>query len=447
MSSPDLRTDRPPSDTDSDIDTGAEPGLPARALALDLVSGMLRRNRQLDDLLAAGSTLERRDRAFARAIAAATLRRLGQIDALLAATLEHPIAARDWLAEDVLRIGIAQLLFLGTPPHAAVNSAVAQMRGRKPRFAALVNAVLRRLAREGAAMVAAQDAARLNTPDWLWQGWAMAFGEATARAIAEAHLQEPPLDLSVKTDAADWAATLGGEVLPTGGLRLPMGGAIGELPGYEQGAWWVQDAAAALPARLLGEVRGHEVIDLCAAPGGKTMQLAAGGAKVVAVDISAKRLARVRENLERLGLAAALIEADAARWRPAQIATRVLLDAPCSATGTIRRHPDIARLKTPNDVARLTQTQDRLLANATAMLGPGGVLVYAVCSLQPEEGPQRIADLLARETGLARVPIRAEEIGGLTQAITPDGDLRTLPCFWAERGGMDGFYAARLIRR
>jgi 16S rRNA (cytosine967-C5)-methyltransferase len=425
----------------------SDPGLAARSVALDMATSVLRRGRALDDERPDLAALDSRDRAFARAIAAATLRRLGQIDALIAACVERPIPPRDAPAHDVLRIAAAQLLFLGSPSHAVVDTAVALVRARrKERYTGLVNAVLRRLARDGAGMVAAQDAVLLNTPAWLWQSWCAAYGEPTARAIAGQHLKEPSLDFTVKADPDHWATALGAELLPNGSLRRPLGGAVADLPGFDEGAWWLQDAAAALPAKLLAPLRDRKVIDLCAAPGGKTMQLAAMGARVTAVELLANRLERVRENLDRVGLRATLVEADAARWRPPAPAELVLLDAPCTATGTIRRHPDIAWLKTPEDVARLVRTQNRLLANAAAMLAPGGVLVYAVCSLQPEEGPARIEALLAATPGLRRVPIRAEEIAGLAEAITPAGDLRTLPCHWQARGGMDGFYAARLAR-
>ena len=433
--------------TPSDQSSATDQGLAARSVALDIAAGVLRRGRSMDDERPDLATLEPRDRAFARAIAAAALRRAGQIDALIGQCLERPIPPRDAVAHDVLRIAAAQLLVLGVPAHAAVATAVALVRARgKPRMTGLVNAVLRRLAQDGERMTRAQDAERLNTPDWLWRGWSAAYGEATARAIASVHQNEPPLDLSVGADAAAWAKRLNADLLPTGSLRRPAGGLISDLPGFAEGAWWIQDAAAALPARLLGDVRGRAVVDLCAAPGGKTMQLAAAGAAVTAVDISAKRLERVRENLRRVGLSADLVIGDAASWRPVQPASLVLLDAPCTATGTIRRHPDVARLKTPDDVARLVETQDRLLANAAAMLGPGGTLIYAVCSLQPEEGPERVAARLARDPALRRVPVTEGELGDLAEAITPDGDLRTLPCHWAERGGMDGFYAARLTR-
>jgi 16S rRNA (cytosine967-C5)-methyltransferase len=419
----------------------------ARSVALDMVSGALRRGRALDEELPSLAQLDARDRAFARAIAAMALRRLGQIDDLIARCVERAIPAKDSVVQDILRIAVAQLVFLGTAAHAAVATAVdlAAAQG-KPRYTGLVNAVLRRLAREGAALASGQDAERLNTPHEFWQGWVASYGEETARAIAGAHLHEPPLDLWVKADAEGWAQKLEAALLPTGSLRRKAGGAIADLPGYAEGAWWVQDAAAALPARLLGDVAGKAVVDLCAAPGGKTMQLAAAGARVAAVDISPKRLKRVAENLARTGLKAELIEADAAAWRPPSPVQRVLLDAPCTATGTIRRHPDIPRLKKRSDVARLAAAQDRLLANAASILAPGGMLVYAVCSLEPEEGPARIAALLKADPGLKRVPVLSSEIGGLKEALTPEGDLRTLPCHWPERGGMDGFYAARLRR-
>ncbi|MGQ0674541.1 MAG: RsmB/NOP family class I SAM-dependent RNA methyltransferase [Rhodospirillales bacterium] len=425
----------------------ADSGISARAVALDMVSGVLRRGRAMDEEPCGFSALVARDRAFARAIAAMTLRRLGQIDDLIAACVERASPARDGIVHDILRIAVAQLVFLGTAAHAAVGTAV-DLAGRrgKPRYAGLVNAVLRRLAREGAATLGRHDEARLNTPDAFWRSWAATYGEDTARKIARAHLKEPPLDLTVKSDAEAWAAKLEAELLPTGTLRRKPGGAVADLPGFAEGAWWVQDAAAALPAKLLGNIRGKPAIDLCAAPGGKTMQLAAMGARVTAVDISSKRLERVKQNLARTGLDAALVAADATSWRPLAPAPFVLLDAPCTATGTIRRHPDIQRLKTQADIDRLARTQDRLLANAAGMLAGGGVLVYAVCSLEPAEGPARVEALLEAAPSLRRMPILTSEVTGLREAITPGGDLRTLPCHWTDRGGIDGFYAARLRR-
>ena len=439
--------------------SGAEPA-DSRAAAVSLVEGVLRRGQTLDRTLerqAGCDSLAPRDRAFARRIAATTLKRLGQIDALIAHCLDRPLPAKAAKAVDGLRIGAAQLVFMDTPAHAAVDRTVELIQGPLVApYRRLVNAVLRRLAAEGEGLARAQDAARLNTPDWLWRSWTDAYGEAACRAIAAHHLAEAALDITVKGDAAEWAPRLEAEMLPTGTLRRTAGGAVTELPGFDAGAWWVQDAAAALPARLamtaLGALGGATVehcriADLCAAPGGKTAQLAAAGAAVTAVDRSPERLARLRRNLARLGLAARLVEADAALWQPGERFDAVLLDAPCTGTGTIRRHPDIARLKAPADIARQVALQDRLLAAAAALVAPGGVLVYGVCSLQPEEGADRIAAFLAARPEFERAPVAAAEIAGIAEALTPAGDLTTRPDQLAEYGGWDGFYAARLRRR
>ncbi|MEX2628795.1 MAG: transcription antitermination factor NusB [Tistlia sp.] len=425
-----------------------------RHLALRLLGLVLRRGQPLDEALAGNrsvAALAARDRAFLRLLLATTLRRLGQLDAALDSLVQRPLPAHPGELRDLLRLGAAQLLFLGTPPHAAVSTSLALAEGRTLRnFKGLINALLRRLAREGAAILEGQDGARLNLPGWLWDSLVAAHGEAAARAIAAVQAGEPPLDLTLKDgqDVELWAERLEAEPLPTGSLRRPAaGGEIAALPGFAEGAWWVQDAAAALPARLLGSVDGRAVADLCAAPGGKTAQLAAAGARVVAVEISRSRLARVGENLRRLGLSARLLEADATVWQPDEPLPFILLDAPCSATGTLRRHPDVAWLKSPADLPALTALQDCLLERAVAGLAPGGTLVYATCSLLPEEGPERIERLLAAGAPLARRPVRAEEVGGLAELVTPQGDLRTLPCHLAERGGLDGFYACRLVRQ
>jgi 16S rRNA (cytosine967-C5)-methyltransferase len=436
----------------SDAVSAAAPD--ARAVALDLLAAVLTRRQALDEALAGHNgmaALTSRDRAFARQLVATTLRRLGQIDAMVASALSAPLPASARAVTDILRIGVAQLVFLGTPSHAAVSTAVdlTEAIGHR-RMKGLVNAVLRRLAREGAGLAAAQDEARLNTRDWLWRSWARAYGDDTARAVAMAHLADPPLDLSLRDPggAPEWAERLGGRVLESGTVRCPAGiGDVAGLPGYRDGAWWVQDAAAALPARLLGDIAGKRVIDLCAAPGGKTAQLAAGGGRVVAVDRSPTRLVRLRQNLSRLSLEAETVAADVADWRPALPASLVLLDAPCSATGTVRRHPDIPHLKEPADVARLARSQARLLTAAASMLAPGGTLVYCVCSLEPEEGPQRVEELLGQHPGFERRAVTAAEAGGFGMCLTPAGDLRTLPCHLVAEGGLDGFYAARLIRR
>jgi len=426
----------------------------ARSVAFDLLGAVLRQKQPLDLALAdhpAFAALEVRDRGFARSMVWATLRRLGQLDALIDIALDRPLPRKAQGAHDLLRLGLAQLLFLGTPPHAAVSSTVylAQALGHGP-HKSLINAVLRRFGREGQAMIDAQDAARLNTPPWLWDTWTSAYGKDTCRRIADAHLSEAPLDISLKDNAPDnqaaWASRLDATLLPTGSLRRNAGGMVTGLDGFEDGAWWVQDAAAALPIRLLGDVRDRHIIDLCAAPGGKTAQLAASGARVTAVDRSEKRLLRVRENLDRLGLSAEIVCADAGDWKPGERADAILVDAPCSSTGTIRRHPDVARLKKPEDIGKLSALQNRLLTAAVYMVKPGGLIVYCSCSLQPEEGPGQIAALLKTGAPVSRVAVQAEEVGDHAELISADGDLRSLPYHLGELGGMDGFFAAKLNR-
>lgn len=449
--------------------TAARPAMqdPTREIAFDLLTGVLERRRPLEDAWDAVGVAEARDRAAGHRLAAAVLRRMGTLDAVLEPLLQR--APPDPVRR-VLWIGAAGLLFLDTPAHAAVATAVGLARSRKlVPFAGLVNAVLRRVADAGPAALEGLDGPRLDTPAWLWASWG-----PLARAIAEAHAREAPLDLTPRPGASPpWAeappgmegppgvggtpgmggtpgAGAGGppegaEVLPTGSLRLPPGTRVAELPGYAEGAFWVQDAAAALPARLLAARPGERVADLCAAPGGKTAQLAAAGAEVVAVEREPARLRRLHENLARLRLQVEVVQADAADWRPAAPLDAVLLDAPCSATGTIRRHPDVLRLKRPRDVAALAAGQDRLLAAAASMLRPGGRLVYAVCSLQPEEGIQR-AQAALRALPLRPEPFTPAELAAVPEARTAEGHLRTHPGLWPDRGGMDGFFAARFTR-
>ncbi len=408
---------------------------PTRAAAFDLVAAVLDRRRTLEAALGAQPPIEARDRAAAHRLAAAVLRRLGSLDAALEPFLkkEPPDPVRH-----VLRIGAAGLLLLETPPHAAVATAVAlaRSRGLAP-FCPLVNAVLRRVAAAGQSALENLDAPRLDTPAWLWAAWG-----ADARDIAEAHQREAPLDLTLRPGADP---PPGGEELPTGSWRFPPGTRVTELPGFERGEFWVQDAAAALPAALLAAQPDEHVADLCAAPGGKAAQLASAGARVTAVERDPARIARLRENLTRLRLSADLVEADAAAWRPPAPLDAVLLDAPCSATGTIRRHPDVARIKRPRDISSLAARQDQLIDAACAMLRPGGRLIYAVCSLQKEEGPERIAAALAR-LPLRAQPFAPDELAALPQARTADGWARTTPALWRDRGGMDGFFTARAIR-
>jgi 16S rRNA (cytosine967-C5)-methyltransferase len=433
------------------------PGFAARRIAADILDGVLRRRRPLDEQLEDRAahpefaTLPDRDRALVRALVTSALRRLGTLRHLLGRRLARGLPADAPRVEAALLIGAAQILWLEVPDHAAVDLAVRLVQADRhaARYAGLVNAVLRGLARDGAHDLAALDTTALDTPDWLMTRWVANYGAETARAIAVANGHEPALDLTVTSDPEGWASALGGRVLPTGSVRAQVQGPISQLPGYGDGIWWVQDAAAALPAKLLGDVRGLAAADLCAAPGGKTAQLAAAGARVVAVDRSPARLERLRQNLSRLHLSAETVTADVTQWQAGPF-DAVLLDAPCSATGTIRRHPDIPWLKHERDIAALAGLQRRLIAQAAELTRPGGVLVYCTCSLEPEEGIEVVRDLLERNPDLHRQPMSAAEVYGHAEWLTPDGDLRTLPCHLPDAdsrmAGLDGFYAARLRR-
>lgn len=427
----------------------------ARAAALRLYADVTLRGQSLDARLDAPDSplneLAPQDRSLARAIASTALRRRGQISAALRGLMQRKLPPRAGSLPAILEIAAAQILFLSVPDHAAVSTALelADGDGKARHFKPLANGVLRNLVRGRDEILAAQDAARLNTPDWLWDRWVAAYGECETQAIAAAHLVEAPLDLSVADRPAAWAERLGGWELPTGTVRLGGRGRIEGLAGFEDGAWWVQDAAAALPARLLGDVAGRRVLDLCAAPGGKTAQLAAAGARVTAVDISKPRLNRVRANLKRLGLEAECIAADATAFKPTEPFDAVLLDAPCSSTGTIRRHPDIPWLKQEADVEKLAALQRRLLAKAVAVTRPGGTIVFATCSLEPEEGTHQAAAALEARS-IEPVPLVAGEIAGLQQDWIRGGHLRTLPCHQPQpggSGGMDGFFAARFRKQ
>ncbi|MDB5366365.1 MAG: rsmB [Rhodospirillales bacterium] len=417
--------------------------LDARRAAHAALAGM-RRGRTLDAALNVDG-METRDRAFARNLVATTIRRLGQIDDAIVRYVEHGV--RPEAAQDLLRLGVAQLLFLRTPAHAAVDTSVRLAeRLHLTKQKGLINAVLRRIGEARDAILADQDAARLNTPGWLWKSWVAAYGDADARAIAEANLTEAPLDITCKPglDRDEWAAKLDATRLATGTLRRDVTGDVRALPGFDDGVWWVQDAAAALPATLFGDIAGKRVADLCAAPGGKTAQLAAAGANVTALDKTPERLARMRTNLDRLKLKAELVEADARSWRAAEPFDAILLDAPCTATGAIRRNPDVLHAKTPRLVAELARQQDALIDAAVAQLKPGGTLVYCVCSLQAEEGEQRIDQALRRHKGLSLKPIEAAEIGGWAELLDRHGQIRSTPARLGAIGGLDGFFVARL---
>ncbi len=435
-------------------ETKNAPGLVARNNAITILNQVLSSRHGLEEVMAASkpyNEMEQRDRAFVRLLVASTFRRLGQIDALLRSYLKRPLPQKARAVRDILRIGVAQIILLETPAHAVVDTSVTLCeQTRNPGQKGLVNAVLRRIAKEGAEKFAELDAALLNTPKWLWESWQSAYGDQTCRQIAEAHLHEPPLVLTVKSDAMTLAKTMEAELLPTGSLKLQSGGMVGSLPGYDEGTWWVQDSAAALPAKiLLAALEGkenHRILDLCAAPGGKTAQLAASGATVTAVDRSKKRLAVLRENLKRLNLTATVVTADAATYSPPNTIDGVLIDAPCTATGTMRRHPDIGRTKRPDDVLRLAELQKKMLEQTMENLMPGGVLVYSVCSLQPEEGPDVVQAIMAKHGDIKRLPIDPTEFGLPKSTLSDKGDLRTLPCHMADYGGMDGFFIACLHR-
>jgi len=431
------------------------PGLAARRIAADILDGVLRRRIALDEQFSGKNAhpglpaLAERDRALTRRLTATVLRRLGTLRHLVGGYLEKGFPADAPRAETILLLGAAQILWLEVPDHAAVDLSVrlAQADRRAGRYAGLVNAVLRRVAQHGA--TASFDDISRDTPEWLLKRWTGIYGSDTARAIAAANGHEPALDLTVKQDTESWAERLRGRVMPTGTVRTLAHGAISLLPGFSEGAWWVQDAAAALPVRLFSDLRGMNVADLCAAPGGKTAQLAFAGANVTAVDRSPARTNRLRENLARLSLDAETVVADALEW-DGGLFDAVLVDAPCSSTGTIRRHPDVPWLKSEADVSVLTSLQQRLLDRAVGFLKPGATLVYCVCSLEPEEGENQITALLARDPRVARKPIMPQDVFDRAEFVTPAGDLRTLPFHLVDPdprwGGLDGFYATRLIR-
>jgi 16S rRNA (cytosine967-C5)-methyltransferase len=431
------------------------PGLAARRIAADILDGVLRRRSPLDEQLSGKTAhpglpgLADRDRALMRRLVATVLRRLGTLRHLLGGFLDKGFPADAPRAETILLIGAAQILWLEVPDHAAVDLAVrlAQADRRAARYAGLVNAVLRRVTQNRAAIDLAESTR--DTPAWLLKRWTAHYGAETGRAIAIANGHEPALDLTVKGNAESWAERLRGRVLPTGTVRTVAHGAVSMLPGFTEGAWWVQDAAASIPARLLGDVRGLAVADLCAAPGGKTAQLCVAGAQVTAVDRSPARIARLKENLERLGLTAETHVADALEWQGGPF-DAVLVDAPCSATGTIRRHPDVPWLKGEADLTQLTSLQQRLLDRAVSLVKPGGRVIYCVCSLEPEEGETQVAALLARNPNVARAPLVAAEVFGHAEFLSAEGDLRTLPQMLPDAdphlGGMDGFFGVRLVR-
>jgi len=392
-----------------------------------------------------------RDIAFTREMSMTALRRKGQVDAILTKLSDRPLEKIDpQAAVNLLRLGAVQLLFMDVRDHAAVDTTVklAEAMGLD-RQKGFINGILRSVGRKGEALLKAQenDAGRLNTPDWLWKIWVKDFGADIAAKIADAHLSPAPVDITVKGDVEKWAADLEGQLLPNNSIRLKKSGRVTALPGYEDGVWWVQSAAAAVPAGIMdGAVKGQRVIDFCAAPGGKTMQLAAYGAAVTAVDISKNRLKRLEENLLRCHLNADIVIADGKKWQPDATVDAVLIDAPCTATGTIRHQPDVLHLKTADDMRRMVETQKAILKNAAMAVKPGGMLVYCTCSLQKAESEDIIKSFLNDNKDFKVSVVSKDEAPWLEEALTPEGWIRILPFHLKEYGGMDGFFIARLIR-
>lgn len=409
-----------------------QPGLEARAAAVALMCAVTEDGALLSAALPGKvAALSPEDRARAQRLATETLRWAQRADRLLGPHLKN---RPEDAAMNALRLALYEINVEGTAPHGPVNAAVSIAPKSK---AKLVNAVLRNVLRRGTDWA---DLPIPTLPKWLRKRLTAAWGKDAVQAIEKVHAAPPPLDLTLKGATGDWPDRLGADVLPTGSLRISTHVQVSALPGYDEGAWWVQDAAAAIPARLLRAKPGEDVLDLCAAPGGKTMQLAATGARVTALDISEGRMARVAENLARTSLAADLVIADATTWEPGRLFDAILLDAPCSATGTIRRHPDLVHAKTEAILPDLIRLQAALFDRAATWLKPGGRLVYCTCSLLPDEGEDQLAQALQRHPDLSILPVDGE---GLDPAWrSPGGGLRIRPDHWADMGGIDGFFIA-----
>ena len=410
------------------------PILSARAQANQWLTHILGQQAMLDEALAQRpATGTDADQRFAMLLLLTTLQHLGQIDAVLARYLDKPLPAKRLAIMNTLRIGAAQLLLLHTPPHAVVNEAVAFIKkGKDVGLSGLVNAVLQKIAREKPALPEPIH----NLPAWLRARWEKSYGHEAVATMAQLATQRPPLDIHTTADAIE-GVRLDAQILRVGTAHA----AVESLAGYAQGAFFVQDIAASYPVRLLGDVREQQVLDMCAAPGGKTMQLVQAGAFVTALDRSAARMKRFKENMARMGMQANMIVADAEQWQPTRSYDAILLDAPCSATGTWRRHPEMVHLVTPEKIAEMVAVQRALLQRAWGWLKAGGTLVYCVCSLEVEEGEAQ-ADWFAQTHRDAQwLPI--PEASGIPAACVRGDSLRTVPSHMAEQGGMDGFFAAR----
>ncbi|MEC8291405.1 MAG: transcription antitermination factor NusB, partial [Pseudomonadota bacterium] len=407
----------------------------------------IERGKTLDEARDRLGDLSTADRAFASAMVMTALRRRGSIEATLVPHLKKPVPPRPHLASALLHIGAAQILFMDVPPHAAINETVAATGRREQPFRGLINAVLRRVSEAGPNMDAVSD-----LPMWLLDGWRQAYGAKQTAQIEAVLRQTPPLDLQFRNAIAlqDWQAAnpgMGHALTPTC-LRLEATGDVTRLPGFDAGMWWVQDISAALAAPLLRADAQTHVLDLCAAPGGKTLQLAASGARVTALDASQSRLERLRANLARTGLSAQALPADLENWEAPRSFSHVLLDAPCSATGTIRRHPDLPLHRRRSDIEKSARLQSTLLERAADATTPGGTLVYCVCSLEPEEGEGVAWAFLASRDDFSLMPIEADEVPEcLSMAVTGAGHVRTTPAMLAASGGCDGFFAARFHKK
>lgn len=433
------------------------PGLAARLAATRLLAAVVEAKTPLDGMTDAQHghpqyrALDERNRGLVRAILVSALRHRNTIAAMISERLDRPLPGNAHTLSHILHVALAQMLFLDVPDSAAVDLAVEQAKAdpRTQRFASLVNAVLRGAGRAKDEALPRLLASTRDAPDWFVRRMEKAYGAEATAAILVAHRVESPVDFTVKADPAGWAERLGGIVLPTGSVRIEkLDRAVSDLPGYAEGEWWVQDAAAALPARLMGEVAGKHVADLCAAPGGKTAQLVMAGARVTAVEISANRLKRLTVNLARLKLDADLVTADLATYQPDELFDAILLDAPCSSTGTVRRHPDVLWTKTEADIAKLAQVQRALLGHAARLLKPGGTIVFSNCSLDPLEGEDLVGAFLSETPDFEIDAIRADEIPGIAEFVTAEGFLRTTPAGLRMEtphlSGLDGFFAARL---